>query len=135
MPIQSTISEQGRILVLTISDPWSITEIAGIDSVARPVFERIAREHPNWRIHALVDMRQARHIPRALLQSRSAFRTLRHPNAGYTVLLGASTGAQVFGESLFRLARYDRIRFFKVEDDARAFLAELMAKEDAAAST
>jgi hypothetical protein len=126
MPVTQVLIENGRILLVTFSDPWTAKEMLSLFPEARRLYD--AAERP---IHMLIDVRQARASTPSALRAREA-PALRHPMGGDVAVVGAAPIIRAFGEMTFRLARFDRVAFFDAYEESLAFLRARIAGEMAA---
>ena len=123
MPVTQELIENGRILLVTFSDPWTAKEMVGLFPESRRFYD--AAERP---IHMLIDVRQARVSTPSALRAREA-PALKHPMGGDVAVVGAAPIIRAFGEMTFRLARFDRVAFFETYEEGLAFLKARIAEE------
>jgi hypothetical protein len=123
MPVTQELIENGRILLVTFSDPWTAQEMLSLFPESRRFYD--AAERP---IHMLIDVRQARVSTPSALRAREA-PALKHPMGGDVAVVGAASIIRTFGEMTFRLARFDRVAFFDTYEEGLAFLKARIAEE------
>src|SRR5262249_17505630 len=125
MPVELELKENGRVMLWRFSDPWSLVELKPLTLQARDIFQKAT-----FTVHSMADLRQARRVPSGVLSTRQVT-TWQHARSGQLVLLGASAFARLMMETVFRIARFDRFRFFEDEAEALAYLRGLIAEETA----
>ena len=125
MPATVTLEDNGRILHFTFRDPVNFSELSAVEEQANFWYERA-----HSKIHTLLDVRHLRALPEGFMRFRKT-NGLSHRNAGNTAVVGASVYVQAIGETIFRLARNDRTRFFPQERiaDAWAYLRQIITVE------
>jgi hypothetical protein len=123
MPVKQELSDNGRILQVTFTDPWTVKEMTDLFPQAQQHYDNTTQK-----IHLLVNM-QSRHGTQGALRARHA-PGLVHRNSGAIAVSGANALARTLGEAVFRLARFDRAKFFDSQEAALAYLRELIASEE-----
>jgi hypothetical protein len=126
MPVTQELIENGRILLVTFSDPWTAQEMVSLFPETRRFYDAAKRP-----IHMLIDTRQARAWTPHALRAREA-PSLRHPMSGNAAVIGVDTVARAVGEMAFKLARFDRAAFFDTYEEGLAFLKARIADEELA---
>jgi hypothetical protein len=124
MPVTIEYVENGRVLLYTFSDPWDANELAASYAGTR---EYLGKAH--HKVHTLVDVRSARRVPSRVMDLRRG-PDWSHPNSGHVAVVGSATAISIFVQAIFRLSRFDRIRFFNTLDEGWTYLRKLMAEED-----
>lgn len=125
MPVTMEMQRDGRLMVWKFHHPWTVAEVsAHYDQV------KALMDNSPCLIHSLVDLRDMKTIPSGALGLRKTS-TWDHPRSGYTVFLGGSAFAQSMINTLFRVVRFERIKFFLTEQDALTYVDSLI-KEDIA---
>ncbi len=125
MPITLEARANGRILHIIMADPWTITELKRTIAQVRACFDCASQE-----IHTLLDVRWLWLIPPNTLQQIQHNLVLDHPHNGELVIVGGTQPLRMLTEFVFKLARYDRARFFDAEDDAWTYLEQLIVAGD-----
>jgi hypothetical protein len=115
MPATVTLEENGRVLHFTFSQPVSFAEITEVERQAN-----IWYDEAKSTLHSLIDVRDLHGLPEGFFKLRNT-KGLSHSNAGNTVILGASSYVQTIAETIFRLARNNRIRFFAAQKEIEAW--------------
>ncbi|MEP7285178.1 MAG: hypothetical protein ABI947_05365 [Chloroflexota bacterium] len=123
MPVTFHFQENDRIMLWTLTDPWNVPDLMSFYKQAEVVLNNAP-----YIVHSLIDFRQARHIPAGALKARQT-NTWDHPRSGQTVVVGAAPLLKKTLEALFRIMRFDRLKFFDGEAEARAYLRDLIAQE------
>jgi len=123
MPVTMQLEENGRIMFWQFSDPWTLPELFVHYKESEAIFKNATHL-----VHSLIDLQQARSMPSGILKARFNA-DWSHPRSGYTVLIGSSLLVKRTAELLFKITRFDRVKFFPDEPSARAFLDERIAAE------
>ena len=123
MPVTNKLCDNGRILYRVIADPWTVEDLLRADALLKLHYDQA-----NDKVHMLVNVRGARRVPPAVYRLGRGM-TLSHPNSGYIALVGASSMTRRLAENIFRIACFDRARFFDIEEDAWAFLRQFTPAE------
>jgi hypothetical protein len=117
MALTYEFSQDGSLVTLTVTDPWTIEEMDSFYKAERPLFDSAA----NYKVHTLVDIRKMRTIPRGILR-RGSSPNITHRNSGLVAIVGASMFAQSMANTAFRISQFKRARFFKTMEEAHQFL-------------
>jgi SpoIIAA-like len=123
MPVKQELRDNGRILQVTFTDPWTVKEMTDHFPEAQQYYDSATHK-----IHMLIDM-QSRVGTQGALRARHA-PGLVHRNSGFIAVAGANALARTLGETVFRLARFDRAKFFDNQEAALAYLRQLIASEE-----
>ncbi len=123
MPVTQELIENGRILQVVFTDPWTERDMTGLFPQAQQYYDN-ARQ----KIHMLIEMR-SRHATQGALRARYA-PGLSHPNSGSIAVVGANSIARTLGEAVFRLAHFGRAKFFDTREEALSYLRQLLAEEE-----
>ncbi|MCE7948411.1 MAG: hypothetical protein DYG88_13390 [Chloroflexi bacterium CFX4] len=123
MPIVQVLEENGRILRVTFTDPWSAEEMLKEFESTKHYLEEATRP-----IHLLADMRAAKRTTPGALRAREA-PMLHHPMGGQVAVFGMNAVGRTLAETVFRLIRFRRARFFDSEAEALAYLRGLIAAD------
>ena len=121
MPIKQVLEENGRILRVTFTDPWSVEEMLKEFETAQHYLDKATQP-----IHVLVDMTEATRATPGALRARES-PALRHPMGGQVAVFGMNSLGRTLAETVFRLVRFRRARFFDSEAEALAHLRGLIA--------
>jgi hypothetical protein len=126
MPVTQELIENGRILLVTFSDPWTAQEMVSLFPEARRFYDAAARP-----IHILIDTRRSKISAPNALRAREA-PPLKHPMSGKAAVVGVNAITRAVGEMAFKLARFDRVAFFDTYEEGLAFLRACIAEEELA---
>ena len=130
MPITAEFSEQGHVFWLKITDPWTMHEIAAVFHDAMPHFDAAT-----YKIHTLANVTETKSLPSGVLSIRQGNPTLIHPNRGHAVVVGANSFVKSIGDVVTRIAKFKSVQFHNTEEQAWAYLRQLIASEDRLAPT
>src|SRR5262245_3205018 len=123
MPVTLDLLENGRVMYFTFSDPWVVSQVTDLYPRSNAYLNSATRK-----LHTFADVRPARRIPSGLLNLRYG-PDWTHPNSGQITILGASPLLRTFAKIVFRLSGFERIGFFDSEEEAWAYLRQLIADE------
>jgi hypothetical protein len=125
MPISMEPRENGRVLYIVFTDPWSVGDL-------KLLLQQIAvyLQEVNPQAHTLVDLTRAHLIPPDAVQQ--VFNELRpiKPDLGDVILVGATRAMQLLAELVFRLFHFGPIQFYDTQDAAWAYLEKILADEE-----
>jgi hypothetical protein len=125
MPIKLEIRENGHAFYYVYADPWSVPELLKIDAeIVAPHLSSATHK-----VHSVVNMKASRQIPSGLLQIRRGIVGMKHPNSGLAAIVGAPMFIQTLNDTVTRLAHFERGKLFKTEDEAWAFIRDVIARE------
>lgn len=119
MPISMSYAEDGQIIHLIITDPWSLDEMTKLY-----IEQRQHLTAAQNKVHTLLDMQATHQIPSGLLSARQGAPTVSHPNAGELAIVGAPNFVKTLADIGFRLVRFNRARYFDDELAAWSYLRE-----------
>jgi hypothetical protein len=122
MPVDMEIMEGGHIIRYTYAETWTIAEYASMEEQ-----DRSYRESVNHKVHSL-SIAKMKMGPAGALRTRNS-PALTHRTAGNIAVVGAGKIAQVFAEAVFRMTHFQRVRFFDTEEQALAWLREIIRTE------
>src|SRR5882672_8902613 len=123
MPVTLELREGGRIMYWRFEDPWTIAELVHKYPVAKTYLD--AAQHT---LHTLIDASAVRSVPSNAMRARTTS-TWHHPRSGYTAVVSSSTLLRSLVNAAFRMARFERVKFFAKEDEALAYLHALIEQE------
>jgi hypothetical protein len=123
MPVTLRLEENQRIMFWQFIDPWTLPELLAHYKESETIFKNATHL-----VHSLVDLQQARGLPSGILKARYNA-DWSHPRSGYTVVIGSSLLVKRTAELLFKITRFDRVKFFPDEPSARVYLDTLIATE------
>jgi hypothetical protein len=123
MPVTLEVREEGRVLYMTISDPWSVQDILAIQPRTHDLFAKAQHK-----IHTLVHV-TARSVPSGMLTARPSSGGLSRPSEGQIVIVGAPALLKAIAEVMFKIAKFTRSSFFDTEEEAWRYLQDILAHE------
>jgi hypothetical protein len=123
MPVSMELIENGRIFRYVFSDPWKVADFTATFTDAKVILDAAP-----YRVHGIVNLLATAKDPIGVLNIRK-HPSFSHANSGYTAFCHASLLARRVTETALRLARFNRLDFFKTEQEGMVFLRELIAKE------
>jgi hypothetical protein len=126
MPVKCELRENGHVVYITVTDPWTAHELQAIYSVERPFFDQA-----HHRVHTLANLTAAHRVPSGLLGARNGSPHVFHPNKGEIVVVGANSLIQMLLNTVIRVVRFEGLKLFATEEEAWAYLRELIASETA----
>jgi len=122
MPVHFEIVEGGHILRYTYSDTWTIDEYANMEER-----DREYRESVNHIVHSLT-IAKMKMVPSGALRTRNS-PALTHRTAGSIAVVGAGKIARTFADAVFAMTHFKKVRFFDTEEQAMAWLREIIQAE------
>lgn len=124
MPATLELRENGHLVWTKFTDPWTLAELETIGKE-----ERNLRDNSKEIIHSLVDVREMKRIPPGLINVARRMPILNHPTRGHMVVVGASAFATALVETLIKITRATKIKFFKTEEEAVEYIRKVIAEE------
>jgi hypothetical protein len=125
MPIKVQILEKGHVFRYYYTDPWGLTDLIELDSaLIKPHLDAVQHK-----VHSVVNMTASHHMPAGVLHIRHSLAGMRHPNSGLAAIVGGSNLVRVLNDLVTRIARVDRGKFFSTEDEAWAYIREVIRSE------
>jgi hypothetical protein len=121
MPANLEILENGQVIRVTISDPWTSSEFGPLYQQDREHRDSMQLSHPGEKVHLLVDMTGIKNPSQGFLQARQT-PSISHPTAGYIVITGANSMMKSMSEAIMRITRFSRVRFFNTYEVGITFL-------------
>ena len=120
MPVTFRLEDNQRVMLWRLSDPWTLPELMAYYKEAQTILDGADQA-----VHSLIDLQQARRMPSGVLKARYTS-TWDHPRSGYTVVAGGTPLMSRMLELVFKMTRFERVKFFEDEAEARVFLNELI---------
>src|SRR5258708_37810750 len=115
MPISMQQHDNGRILHYIYTDTWGMRDLEALRPQEKKLFDQATHK-----IHVLVDAHAIRSAPPGIFKERKHV-IVTHPNSGFIAVVGAPALIQVLSHQLFKLAHYERVRFFSVAEEPQAW--------------
>jgi hypothetical protein len=125
MPVRFEYRENNRVAFYAFSDPWETHEF-----VAHYPADNAYRASVKHTIHTFMDLTGARSIPTNILRARTKAPAWSHANSGVIVMVGAIPLAKSVAGMVFKIARFNRAKFFNTADEGWAYLRQLIAEEE-----
>src|SRR5258708_605372 len=100
------------LLIMCYLNPWQTSDLTSL--YPRDIAHR---NTVNFKVHTFMDVNQVRQIPPGILAVRRGAPAFSHRNSGQLIMVGALPFPKKTAELIFRLAHYDRAKFFDTEDD------------------
>ncbi len=113
MPIVMEPRENGRVLLIRVSDPWTIDDLDQLFDQIRQCVEHC--DHP---VYSLIDMTLARGIPPRFLIRLQQEPLLTHPNFGGAVFANAGSVMQALFDVATSIFHLKPAVFFRSEAEA-----------------
>jgi hypothetical protein len=123
MPVTIAPIENGQVLKITITDPWTMQQL--IDTF--PEANQFISSAP-VKVHSIIDLLGMKSVPSNALGGRNS-PSIVNPNSGYVFVVGASKFAQTLTEVAFKVARYNKVQFFSTMDSALDQLHKVLSQE------
>lgn len=123
MPVDIQLSEDRRYIVYTISDPLNMNDL--FEAYKQ---EKIFRDSVPHTVHSIVDMAGIKRIPPNWLTSKSG-PGLTHPRSGSMLFVGLSPGFKIILQTISKIMRYNRMKFFDTRAEADAYMAQLTSRD------
>ena len=120
MPVNVQFSEDRRYIIYTIDDPVKIEDL--LESYET---EREYRNSVDYVVHSIVDMSDIKRIPPNWLTAKAG-PGLTHPHSGEMVFVGISRGLRIILNTIFRITRYNKMKFFDTRAEADAYMQQLV---------
>lgn len=124
MPLSISLSQDDHVILYTFTDPWTVAEIRTLFSQ-----EKVYRDQHPFTIHTLIDVSQIRTLPPGMLTMRQEAPSLKHERSGQIVIVGALQPGRALMETIFRVTRYQRVRFVENLAEGWDYLRSVIAQE------
>jgi len=126
MPFTLAAAEQGHVLHIVYTDPWTLGDVRTAIAHSERYFDQV-----DFKVHTLVDISATRMTP-SMIGLRDVF-ILTHHNIGAVVIVGAAAAYRIIIELIFQFYKLKHYAFFNSEDEAWCYLRKVIASEDASA--
>ena len=124
MAIEFEICEAGHVTVYRIRGSFSLKELT--DYYPRDLAHR---DSVPYIVHGLTIISELTELPSHILSVRRNAPGFAHPRSGYVTIAGANNMIRVFADTVSRLVRFEKTRFFSSEAEAWTFLRAAIAQE------
>ena len=123
MPVSLAIEESGHLIHYVFSNPWEIAEVEATfkQDIAH-------RDSVAFTVHSLLDIGKGHDIPIGALRLRST-PAINHPRKGYMVMVGVTPLILALSDTVFRITHTEKVKTFATEDQALAFLRQVIEEE------
>ena len=116
MPVTLDMHDENQILVLAITEPWTIAQLKSVYPTAISFLDRVPHK-----VNILIDLTAMKHVPLPGLWDRNSPLVV-HANSGEIAVAGASSYTRSLAEASFRLINFERVHFFLNWSEAYRFL-------------
>ncbi|MFW5690924.1 MAG: hypothetical protein ACOCXZ_00370 [Chloroflexota bacterium] len=123
MPVDVRFADDNRYIVYTFQEPLEMAELLKAYEE-----ERRLRDSVDHVVNSIVDMSEIRRIPRNWLTAKAG-PGLTHPRSGAMLFVGISPGLHIILNTIMKVARYNKMQFFKTRAEAEAHMAEILAAQ------
>ncbi len=120
MPVNVRISDDHNYLVYTMTDPLDMGQLLEAYRL-----EKQHRDSVDHVMHSIIDMSNLRRIPPNWLLAKAG-PGMTHPRSGELLFVGVSVGIKIVVETVLKIMRYQRIRFFNTRQEADAYMSVLL---------
>ncbi len=117
------VRENNRIIYFYYDEPWSVDDIKRVNDDAIVYLDKATVD-----MHILINVEKIRQIPSGILRARNV-PTMSHPRCAHIVICGASTFVRSLSETIFKVTRYEKAKFFTTEAEAMKFLQDAITNE------
>lgn len=120
MPVDVQLHESQRYLIYKMVDPVNMEQL-----MAAYRQEKIYRDSVEHTVHSIVDMSQMKRIPPNWLLAKAG-PGLTHPRSGEMLFVGVSVGVKMILQTILKIVRYQRIRFFDTREEADTHMRHVL---------
>src|SRR5258708_7797553 len=124
MPVTMEIRENGHVAYYVLTDPWETSDLTAL--YPQDIQYRNSVKHL---VHTVMNISKVVRVPRNILRARSGAPAFIHPNSGQLVMIGAQAFPKLMAETIFRLAHYERAKFFDTKEEGGAYIRQIICKE------
>jgi len=124
MPITMQLRENGHVAHYVLTDPWETADLVRL--YPQGLAYRKSVPYP---VHTLMDISAVQRVPSNILAARRGAPAFVYPNSGEVVMVGAHGFPQKIAEMIFKLAHYERVRFFDTEIEGWNYLRQVLDQE------
>ncbi len=124
MPVTFEIRENDYVAYYVLSDPWEAHDLSAL--YPQDILFRNSVDHV---VHTFMNVSAVRRVPPNVIHVRIGAPAFIHPNSGQLVMVGAQSFPKMMAETIFRLAHYQRARFFDTEADGWEYTRQLIKNE------
>jgi hypothetical protein len=120
MPVHIRMSEDQTHVIYEFEEPLEIQEV--MEAYGKEKDFRNAVSHT---VHSIVDMSTIRRVPPNWLVAKAG-PGLTHPRSGRMLFVGISHGLRIIIQTILKIMRYDRMKFFATREEAETYMAVLI---------
>lgn len=124
MPVTMEFRENGQVAYYNLADPWETSDLT--TWYPQDIEYRDSVSHV---VHTFMNVSAVRRVPSNIIRARIAAPAFIHPNSGQLIMVGAKAFPKTVAETIFRLAHYERARFFDTEEEGWLYIRQLLANE------
>src|SRR5258708_39858520 len=110
MAVKCEMWENGYVAFCVLSEPWEAPDLRAL--YPEDILFRNSVDHV---VHTFMNVSAVRRVPSNVIHVRIGAPAFIHPNTGQLVMVGAQSFPKIMAETIFRLAHYQRARFFDTE--------------------
>lgn len=115
------LRENGQVIYFLYEEPWSIDDIKRVNDEAVVYLDQAVKD-----MHILINVEQIRQVPSGIMRARNV-PTMTHPRCAHILICGASMIVRALSETIFKVARYQKAKFFNTEEEAMNFLHDIIS--------
>ena len=123
MPIQLDLQENGRVLYVKVTDPFTAQDFNTSIKEQLPYYDNATNV-----LHQLINFSQVKKLPRNILAISNSIPAVVHPNRGHLVVIGANPFMQTMGE-IIRVMSVNVIKFVATDEEALDYIHKVIARE------
>ncbi|MGJ3237920.1 MAG: hypothetical protein ACFE0Q_04370 [Anaerolineae bacterium] len=120
MPVSVHLHDDQTHMIYEFQEPLDIDEL--MEAYRE---EKQFRDSIPHTLHSIVDMSTIRRIPPNWLVAKAG-PGLTHPRSGRMLFVGLSHGLRIIIQTILKITRYERMKFFETRAEAEAFMTELV---------
>jgi hypothetical protein len=124
MAVSMEIRENGQVAYYVLTDPWETNNLTDL----YPQDIRY-RDSVNCVVHTFMNVGGVQHVPSNIIRARLGAPAFIHPNSGQLVMVGAKIFPKTVAETIFRIAHYERARFFDTEEEGWHYIRQFLQGE------
>jgi hypothetical protein len=118
------IRENGHVAYYRLTDPWETSDLTAL----YPQDIRF-RDSVNHLVHTFMNVSSVRRVPSNVMRARLGAPAFIHPNSGQLIMVGAQSFPKTVAQTIFRVAHYDRAKFFDTEEEGWNYLRQFINAE------
>jgi hypothetical protein len=130
MPVTMELRENGHVAYYHFSEPWQTTDLTSL--YPRDIAHR---DSVNFLVHTFMNVSTIKNIPIDIIRARQGAPAFTHRRSGQLVMVGAKMLARRSAEMIFRLAHYERAKFFDTEEQGLAYIRQFIEVQEKAHSS